>query len=305
MKYEIEKTLWSKCEICNKELSEIKKEIGGTNIYFSTAFKKHIEKEHQINLKDYFTKNKNITFPKCECGICNKYVDLKIRGAKIFIRRYACGRNEGVKKWSKEAKQTRKGKNNPMFGKRPWNKDKTKSTCNELKIVSEKLTGRVVSEGTKLKQSISAKKRKIHGNSGNRHSEISKQKMREATLKRISNGDFKHLKSKPHILFKNILTKLKIDFEEEVVFGFFCIDFFLKKYNIYIEVDGDYFHTNPKIFKNGPLTKTQKINWANDKRKDAFFKNKKIKLVRFWEFDILNNEKDIECHLKKLIASKE
>lgn len=302
MNYEIEKKLWEKCNICNKHIKDIKKEIGGSGEYFSSAFKKHLQIKHNIDLKTYFINEKKITLPKCKCGICNKEVDITTKSSKILIKEYACGRNEGVKKWSKKAKITRKGQGNPMFGKEPWNKGKNKHHDSSLLEVSKKLTGRVTKDETKLKQSISAKKRTKHGNTGNKHSEESKQKMREATLKRISRGDFKHLVTKPHKIFKKILQELRIDFKEEVVFGFFSVDFYLPRFNIYIEIDGDYFHCNPKIFPNGPVTKTQIINAANDKRKNTYFKNKNVKLVRFWEFDILNNKEEIQCSLKKLLT---
>ena len=171
-----------------------------------------------------------------------------------------------------------------------------------LQIVSEKLSNREIRESTKIKQSESAKKRIIHGHSGHKHSKESKEKMRQATMLRIHNGEFKQTKTKPHKEMYSILVKLNIDFREEEIVHSWAFDFYLPKYNTYIEVDGDYFHSNPKLYPNGPITKTQKINAYRDNKKNEFCIVNNLKLIRFWESDILNNKEYIICKLEKLLA---
>lgn len=126
--------------------------------------------------------------------------------------------------------------------------------------------------------------------------------MLKATIRNIKAGKFKQLETIPHKRFRLILEQNNIEYKEEEIVQYYSFDFYLPKYKLYIEVDGDYFHSNPKVFPDGPKTKTQKRNFANDKRKNSFVKTKKIDLVRFWEYDILNNPEEVECKLKKLLV---
>jgi very-short-patch-repair endonuclease len=118
----------------------------------------------------------------------------------------------------------------------------------------------------------------------------------------IKDGKFSQIKSKPHIKFQEILKELNIDHEEEKILDVWCFDFYVSKCNIYVEVDGDYFHSNPKFYPNGPKTNTQKINWYRDIKKSRYCLENNLKLLRFWECDILNNPEEIKCKLKELLV---
>lgn len=301
----IEKCFWKECLICKKSLIEIKKDYGGTNVYFTKAMANHIL-THNISLEDYFEKIVKINRPVCKCNECNQKSKIILRHNHkncFFWKEYVCGRYEGLKKWSEQAKISRLGKNNPMFGKKPWNIGLNKNNSEYGKKMSNYKKGFVPSEETKIKQSKSAKSRAFHGHTGMKHSESSKKLMSIATLNRIKRGAFNHTETKPHLAMKQILNSLKIDFEEEKIFDCWSFDFYLKKHDLLIEVDGDYFHVNPKIYPNGPKTKTQKINFYRDKKKDKFCIDNNLKLIRFWESDILNNEelviKEIVCKLNQ------
>jgi very-short-patch-repair endonuclease len=299
-KHEVNKELWSVCQICNKTLEEIKRDIGGTSTYFPQAFKRHMEEEHKINITDYFYNHLKIEKRICQCEICNMPVDISWHGARMVYKNYYCGRNKGIMKWSEEAKESRKGKNNPMYSKTPWNYNLTKDDHESIKRVSEKQTGRYISEETKSKQSESAKKRLVHGHTGKKHSDETKEFLRQNTLSMINRGVFKQTKTKPHIAMSIILDELAINYEEEKILHHYSFDFYLTDYDIYIEVDGDYFHTNPNRYKDGPKTKTQKINAENDKRKDKYMESENKTLVRFWESDLLKNKEGVICCLKRL-----
>lgn len=293
----IDKSLWHTCQICECDIKSIAKEYGGSGIYYTDVFKKHLLEQHSISLEEYFAKYTDR--PKCQCKQCGQDVDISKRGANFNWKTYKCGLNEGVKRWSKQAKNTRKGKNNPMYGKEPWNYGLSKDVNESLMTVSKKLTNRTISEQTKKKQSISAKKRKIHGHTGMKHTEASKEKMRKATLARIARGDFDHLRSLPHIKICDLLDSLNIEYEEEKVVDIWSFDIYLPTLDIYIEVDGDYFHSNPKFFSK-PESATQKINAQRDIVKNQFCIDNNMTLKRYWEFDILNNEDKIRCELEKL-----
>jgi len=299
---DIIKEHWHKCKLCGLEIKELAKKYGGNGIYYTKVFETHLKQDHNIACIDYFE-----TFlkrPVCACGQCNQKVNLSKKGSKFNWIDYRCGRYTGTLDWSKKAKESRCGKNNPMFNKKPWNKGLTKETSASVKKVSDKMKGRQPTEEHKQKMSEAAKKRTIHGNTGNKHSEYSKQLMRQATLNNIKKGIFKQTKSLPHTTFATILDKHAIKYEEEKIVDCWSFDFYLVEFDIYVEVDGDYFHSNPKIYPNGPKTSTQKKNHYRDIKKNEFCKNNKLTLFRFWECDILNNEEQIICSLQKLLKSK-
>jgi G:T-mismatch repair DNA endonuclease (very short patch repair protein) len=295
----INKEDWHTCKLCSAKIKDLAKIYGGNGIYYTAVFQKHLKIDHDIELEEYFT-----DLPLCACNICQQKVDVN-RGHKtsnFTYRKYKCGRNQGVLEWSERAKTERLGSGNPMYKKKAWNKNRTKENDDRVKEMSQNRLGIKFSDKTKKKQSISAQNRKIHGHAGHKHSEESKQKMREKTLERIKNGDFKHLKSKPHLIIKEILEEYNISFKEEYRVKYWSFDFYLYELNIYLEVDGDYFHSNPIRWKDGPKSKTQKKNWTRDINKNNFCKNNDMKLIRIWEYDIINNKESVEkllCELQK------
>jgi len=299
MEYEIKRENWNNCKICNKNLEDLAKVYGGSNVYYKQVFSRHLNIEHKISTEEYFENYCNISIPIC-CNICNKKMKLNKRGSQ-FKWKKSCGRTEGLLKWSKDAKISRKGSGNPMYNKRPWNKGLTKETSNSILCVSSKLKNRIISDTTKNKQSKSAKKRKVHGHTGRKHSKEAIQKMRENTLRMISEGKYKQTDTEPNRIFEKLLKDSGIEYEKEKIRDYYSFDFYLPKMNLYVEIDGDYFHSNPKFYPNGPKTKTQKINYYRDKKKNQYCVDNKINIIRFWENDIINNIEMIkECIQKKL-----
>lgn len=300
----IPKEKWHICAICNKKINSLAKIYGGKNIYFTHVFEQHLILEHNINILDYFIKYDNQ--PKCLCNMCDKPSIIIKKGSNFIWKDYICGRYPGTMQWSQNAKYTRLGRNNPMYNKKAWNNGLTKANSTSLMTISKKMTNRIVSNKTKIKQSEAAKKRLIHGHTGHFHTIETKQKLQNCTLKRIQNHEFPQTKTKPHIIFCKILQELNIDYIEEYIIDIWSFDIYLTKYKILIEIDGDYFHANPNTrWPNGPITNTQKINVYRDKKKNLFCINNNLTLYRFWEDDILNHKDKVICRLKKLLISKE
>lgn len=302
MNYEIDKTLWHICKICLINIKDVAEAYGGNGIYYTEAFKKHLSKDHNIELYEYFTNHCQMEPPLCLCGICNKKSFVRIQGSKFSWRSWVCGRTPGTMEWSKRAKTERKGKNNPMFGKDSWNKGLTKDTSDIMKKISDDRKGIKHSDEAKRKMSEAQRKRKFEPHAGHKHTEECKEKIRQNTLRLIKEGVFAQLKSKPHVRFGEILNELNLEYIEEKIFEFFTFDYYIPILDLYVEVDGDYFHSNPRIYPNGPKSKTQKINYYRDKKKNKFCQERNINLIRFWECDILNNPnliKEILCSLKE------
>lgn len=291
----IHKNCWEKCRVCDENLSSMVLEYGGSGVYKTQCFTRHIKEKHGMSLEDYFSDR-----PKCPCGVCNKSVGIKTHGANLYYKQFACGRNPGVLAWSERAKTERAGKGNPMFGQKAWNTGETKHTSEKLAVVSRKMTGRHISEETKAKQSESAKKRLIHGHTGKSHSEATRARLREATLASISRGVFNQNNTAPVRMVEELLKQIGLSYEREKIVDVWSFDFYISEGDLYLEVDGDYYHSNPKIYPNGPKTATQRKNWYRDIKKNEFCQTNNLKLIRFWECDIIG---DIECVKQKLLAA--
>jgi len=129
---------------------------------------------------------------------------------------------------------------------------------------------------------------------GRKHSQETKNKMRDIQNKKWETGDIgkkKQYSSKLENTFKNILELLDIKFTEKLyakeIKAFY--DFYIPEKNLVIEVDGDFWHCNPKSKHSLPKYESQKKNLIRDKEKEQWLKDNGYKLLRFWENDINNN----------------
>lgn len=248
------------------------------------------------------------------CPITNEFVSYTLNGSINFgkfsanctpsqITQYSLKNNEEYKKKIEKFKVDRIGDGNPMFGKSAWNKGLKKEDDERVLNISKNRTGIAFSDKTKNKQSESAKKRKIHGHTGFKHSEESKQIMREKTIARFKKGKFPQTNSLLHRIVKemmeSIFGKCGVDFfEEQEKYGF-VFDFFVS--NFLIEVQGDYFHCNPETRHAIPKNKMQENNITRDvRKKNAVEENGEYILVELWENDIINNKEKVLLCLKNL-----
>ena len=187
-----------------------------------------------------------------------------------------------------------------MYKKEPWNKGLTKETNQSLKMISDKKTGKKCSETAKKNMSIAAKKRTVHGHTGKLHSTQTKMKIRKKTLQQLKQKNMKQVYTIPTVIFQQLLQKNNIQYEREKGIGVYSFDFYLIDLDIYVQIDGDYWHSNPAFYKDGPVTKGQKINYLRDINKNVFCQKNNLKLLRFWENDILNNLIEIQNKLKEI-----
>lgn len=97
------------------------------------------------------------------------------------------------------------------------------------------------------------------------------------------------------------MEDLDFVFIKEKVFlsGRFRVDFLLSN-NIIIEVQGDYWHSNPLFYDYHNLTETQWKNYYNDWFKRDYFCLKGYQIIYFWEYDIYNNFEEVLNTLLKL-----
>lgn len=124
---------------------------------------------------------------------------------------------------------------------------------------------------------------------------LSKHKNYYSKLSQICFNEIDHLILKKYNYKTYYATKNR-EFGLKIGEQYVCLDYFIKDLNICIEFNGDYFHGNPKIFKEtdypNPYDKktTAKEIWENDKLR--YTKLKEIYGINtyvIWENDYKNN----------------
>lgn len=121
------------------------------------------------------------------------------------------------------------------------------------------------------------------------------------TLKK-NNKLFPNCDTKCELIFESYLKELNINYRKQEIISIWTFDFYLPDFDIYIEVDGDYWHANPKFFTK--LNNGQKRRIARDKSKNSFMKNKSKKLIRFWENEVLDKKQYIINKLQSICNLK-
>jgi very-short-patch-repair endonuclease len=267
-------------------------------------FAKHVLHEHKQNRQEYLTQTRyNGIQPTCSCGCgelmkynptladfpkYNKNHLKKINEGKTFEEIWGDPKSE---KRVKAISDTRKEK----FASGEYNHilDSIKENRKDPKL------GKKISEGSK-----GVPKPKPEGfGVGRKHSEETKEKMSESAIERIIITDQNHT-SKLEEKFLIVLDVLDIEYQRffysKPIKAFY--DFYLPKYNMLIEVDGDFWHCNPLSFPN-PLYESQKNNLKRDKVKNQWALENGYKLLRFWEYDINNNIKEVKKILLENITN--
>lgn len=113
-------------------------------------------------------------------------------------------------------------------------------------------------------------------------------KQKEWQLKNIL--PYKSRDTKPELILANLLNEVSIRFIKQFsIFRYYC-DFYLPDYNLIIEVDGDYWHANPKKYSaedeiGGKKMKAQQI-WEVDQKKSDSIISQGFNLMRIWSSDL-------------------
>lgn len=76
-------------------------------------------------------------------------------------------------------------------------------------------------------------------------------------------------------------------------------DFYLPKHNLLIEVDGSYYHADPRVVDESKLSPMQKKNKRVDEHKNEWALLHSIPIMRIWEYDIRNNPSGVMKQLKE------
>lgn len=144
-------------------------------------------------------------------------------------------------------------------------------------MISQPLNKKYKSLKTKKSHTVNAKKRK--------HKQYGTSKLEEY---------FAH-----EFLEKNNISYI-YQFEAKDIGRFY--DFYLPDYRILIEIDGDYYHSNPDKYKEEDLNRMQKHNKKVDEYKNKWALMRGIPLIRIWENDIRNNPEKVNLALSQIIG---
>ena len=203
----------------------------------------------------YYCRNEKCT----KCGAFKSKIRLHV--CKEILNK--CNTHPSYIKWYSKIK-TYFGQD--RIGKSPWNKGLTKYDSLSLMSISKIHT-------MKYKLGIN--------NCGFKKGHINTLLQRKICSDIMKNGGaikarmcVKHNRiSNAELKFKNILDTLKINYNQQFAKGKYCFDFYVKNYNLIIEIDGNYWHSYP-YYKNSDLIK-------ND-----FVVQKGYYLMRIWESEV-------------------
>jgi very-short-patch-repair endonuclease len=103
----------------------------------------------------------------------------------------------------------------------------------------------------------------------------------------------------PEREFVKLMKELKIKFEMQKIVGGKIYDFFIPEKNILVEVDGNYFHGDEKIYEE--LNPMQKRNKRNDAQKDVLAKAFGYRIERIWESELKKDYQAVKERVKKFL----
>lgn len=101
----------------------------------------------------------------------------------------------------------------------------------------------------------------------------------------------------PEKITEDLLIKLDVEYRKKINIGYYNCDFVVN--NKVIEVQGDYWHANPKIYEN--RDNIQEKNYNRDERKLKYLNDCGYDVLYLWECDLKNKKNDCESKIKKFI----
>jgi G:T-mismatch repair DNA endonuclease (very short patch repair protein) len=264
----------SKCNLCSFESDS------------ESKLSKHIQHTHQLKKTEYLIQTKYKGIPPlcgCGCGQETRYESSKLDFCKFISGHHS--RLEGhwgdLKSEKRVSKIISTRKSKFASGEYDYIKDAIKLGRKNPSL------GKNISKGAK---GVPKPKPKGFGE-GRIHSQTTKNKMSNTAINNLLKSGKTH-RSGLEIGFEGVLEELGLIFTHSFYVPSIkkIYDFYLPEYKVLIEVDGDFWHCNPKKYDK-PVCKSQEINLINDELKNKWAKDNEYKLLRFWEDDINNNIK--------------
>jgi len=284
---------------------------------FETQYEltRHFMYKHEYKPKDaYIVCVLDGKTPLCECGCGGepRFISARVGYYKFMFGHHnrVKGKNNFHKNPETHQKAIDTQKKNWKAGKYTgWWEHKDEATLQKIEGIKEKLRndkergrkiskamkGRPKTEESKIKLSITQKKRY------NDNPEL-KRVMSERRIQFHKNKQNKK-KSKLEIKFQSILDILNINYINQYEFNKRLFDFYLIDFNILIEVDGDFYHCNPNSNHSEITYPSQRLTKNNDDYKNRLCEDNNIKLIRYWEKDINDRPEWVISDLKEQLIN--
>ena len=258
-------------------------------LYYLEKFCRHLAVEHGLVLKEYCQRYLGVVWPRCP--VTGEEVGYKLKGAGVLFRTYK--RFAGVTKAmspkvaaaAENAKVTRMGSGNPMFGGTAWNNNLPPNHPYRAAMAARR-RGVVEGPETRLKHQLNRAAHPRKARHTTPHSSATKELIALRTARMHERHAFGR-ESSIHCRLRQTLASLGLCPAEEFCVGHYSLDFAVPNLKLAIEADGDFFHCHPELYPNGPTCSIQRRNFKNDKAKNAFLKQAGWTVLRFWETDIL------------------
>lgn len=127
-----------------------------------------------------------------------------------------------------------------------------------------------------------------------------KESSRNRILKEFEDGVISTVNSKPQRILDLILDSMNIEYQREKNIKYYSIDNYIESLNLFIEVQGDYWHCNPKIFQQISLQQKDRI--TKDKAKHTYVLNHYgTNILYLWESDLYHSFHLCESLIKEFI----
>lgn len=230
--------------------------------------------------------------PTCKCG-CGEYTEISYEGGAHF-RDYIIGhasrihnnwghnRNAQEKSAATRRKQYKEGERIQWNKGKKWSETYTNEQIEQLyEILHSEERGRKISNKLKGVPKSEEHVKKI--------------------IERMNSGEFSISSKNEEKFIEEFIKPLGIEFKHQYYIKEIkqFADVFIPSKNTIIEYDGDFWHCNPNKFKNGPKYEIQSKKVNKDLIKAQWCKENGVKLIRFWESDVLENVKNVIDTLHK------
>lgn len=134
-------------------------------------------------------------------------------------------------------------------------------------------------------------------------SEEWKERSRKRAVQILKNNK-NSTQTRPQIMLNEILDELGIEYINEQPFVYYSVDNYLPKYNLIIEVMGDYWHSSPLKYAD-KINDKQKHIVSRDKAKHTYIVEQYgLEILYLWESDIIKNKSVCSALIQKYISQK-
>lgn len=135
----------------------------------------------------------------------------------------------------------------------------------------------------------------------NIYSAETKKKISDAALKQFQEQKFR--KTKCELAYESILRELGVNYTYSFIYERRQFDFYLPDVKTFVEIHGDFWHGNPRIWGVTRELRDHQIQKQNDdKIKQALVELGGYRYKSFWEYDITRNRDVVVNETKGLIA---